>query len=694
MKARANKESKFSHNLSSFARDFALFAVKTENSDLLKIICLSLSLSVTSPITLCQEDNIPGIIESVAEGLASDEDDPEAAAIFTERLFDLAEKPVRINSADESEISRLFFLTDFQVKSLADHIRSTGRILTKYELASVTGFDRGLAEMISPFISLEPVKSAKKDEATMRCSFVSNFSLKNNRADTTYPGPPWKALSRMNFSAGKLSGGIVAEKDAGEKILSGKPPLPDFFSANLSWSGTGILRKIIIGDFTARFGTGIGLNTGLRTGLSLTQAGYISGNDEIVPYSSTCEYGFFRGIAGRFMAGRTTVSLFFSADKIDAAIDSIPGNSTRFIRTIYRTGLHNTSSSLLSKDAISEYGYGLNVLFDIGNIRTGLLFTGSRLSVPAAINEGDPEEIFDFRGKDNYNASIYYKAVTGKIIVFGEICTDRGMKKAFVQGLSFRPDSRLTINSLYRNYEPGFASFHGKGLLSSSSGNNIKGIFGNFTYEAAKHLFISAGCDLRYYPWLSYRCSSPSAGLSGEVRLRYLPADDLSFEGMFSYRRYPYDNPEAMGVKKQHNMITRSFKVSARYSPAENISIATRLDYKTGGYESSSSGTMIVQDISYRLRSPALAIWLRYGIFTTGSWDARLYAYENDLVYSFSVPAFSGTGERIYLMLDWEIRKSMNLRIKYGITDTYSTSDYQVEAGEVRELRLQLRFKF
>jgi hypothetical protein len=141
-------------------------------------------------------------------------------------------------------------------------------------------------------------------------------------------------------------------------------------------------------------------------------------------------------------------------------------------------------------------------------------------------------------------------------------------------------------------------------------------------------------------------------------------------------------------------MLTRSFKASARYSPVENLTIATRLDYKTGGYELPGTGTMIVQDISYRLRHPAMALWLRYGIFRTGSWDARLYAYENDLVYSFSVPAFSGTGERIYLMLDWEIIKSMNLRIKYGITDTYPASDYQSATTETRELRLQLRFKF
>jgi len=641
-----------------------------------------------------QDETLMELISSVAEELSYDEDDPEAASVFAERLFELAEKPVRINSADESELSRLFFLTDFQVRSLADYIHSTGRIFTKYELASIPGFNRSLAEMISPFVSLETSKSEKKDTTIIHGTFISNFSVKNNTGDANYPGPPWKALCRVNFSAGRISGGFTTEKDAGEKVFSGKPPLPDFYSANLSWRGTGIIRKIIIGDFTARYGTGIGLNTGLRTGLSLTQTGYISGNDEIRPYSSTFEYGFFRGIAGQLTFGKTNVSLFCSADMTDAAIDTIPESNMKFIRTIYRTGLHNTNSLLLSKDALSEFSYGMNVLFDLKKIRAGLIFTGNSFSLPFARNKDDPEEVFDFSGRDNYNVSLYYKAGLAKFILFGEICTDGSLNKAYVQGLSFRPDNRLTINALYRNYDPGFASFHGKGILSSSSGDNIKGILGNFIFEAAKHLFISAGCDLRQYQWLSYRCSSPSISLSTEVRIKYLPLTNLSCEGLFSYRQYQYDNPEVSGIKKQHRLTTNTFKVAARYSPADNITIGTRLDFKTGGYESLSTGTMIVQDISYRLRDPAIALWLRYCIFRTGSWESRLYAYENDLVYSFSVPAFSGTGERIYLMLDWELSKSMNLRIKYGITDAYAISDDLAENKETRELRLQLRFRF
>ncbi len=47
-------------------------------------------------------------------------------------------------------------------------------------------------------------------------------------------------------------------------------------------------------------------------------------------------------------------------------------------------------------------------------------------------------------------------------------------------------------------------------------------------------LFVSAGCDLRYYPWLKYRCSAPSVAVSKEVRLKYLPSDKITFEAVYN----------------------------------------------------------------------------------------------------------------------------------------------------------------
>lgn len=656
------------------------------------IILISTSLALAG--VSAQDDGIADIVASIAEELLNNDPDSDMAAFYTERLFELAEKPVRINSADENEISRLFFLTDFQVRVLADHVVTTGSILSKFEITSIPGFDRDLVEIISPFISLDTNESNNPVSKKPGGNLLSNYSLAGKHVGLDYPGPPWKALCRLNISAGRFTGGLTMEKDAGEKVLTGKPPVPDFLSANLCWNGQGTIRKIIVGDFTARSGTGIGLNNGLRTGLSLTQPGYISGADEIKPYTSSTEHGFFRGAALTLKAGKTSVSAFCSANLIDATLDSVQGSALRYVRTIQKTGLHNTKSSIAAKDALAEFSYGLNLGHDLKNIRAGFLFTGNRFSLPIMTTKADLEKIHDFQGNSNWNTSVYYKAVYRNIIFFGEVSADSRFKKGIVQGLSFRPDGRLTINILYRNYDPGFTSFHGKGILSSSSGDNIRGLFGNFIFEAAKHLFVSAGCDLKHYPWLSFRCSSPSIAIGKELRVKYLPLSYLSFEGVYTYRSNFYDMKESTGIKNQQQIITNSFKAVAKYSPVENLALATRLDYKISASDTYAKGTMLTQDISYKFTNPALSIWIRYCIFNTDNWDTRIYTYENDLVYSFSIPAYHGSGNRMYLMIDWEIVKRFNLRMKYGFTDSYKIPDPQNNPDETSELKIQLRLKF
>ena len=68
----------------------------------------------------------------------------------------------------------------------------------------------------------------------------------------------------------------------------------------MAYNGKGFIKRIIIGDFSARFGQGTNINTGMRMGLSLTSPGYMSAGNEIRPYTSTDENNFFRGMASEF----------------------------------------------------------------------------------------------------------------------------------------------------------------------------------------------------------------------------------------------------------------------------------------------------------------------------------------------------------------------------------------------------------
>lgn len=632
----------------------------------MKKILISLSLVLLQFEVDCQETKLSESIISIAEELATDESDPETVGLYIEKLYDLYENPVNINTSDKDEISRLFFLSDFQVKVLADYLSSSGKIVSIYEIANLPGFDKETAIMMNIFIDLNqiPVREAKHSD--WRNTLVTNVIWKPGDTDSSWLGSPIKLLTKYKFTADGFSGGLSAEKDAGETLLYGYPPRPDFLSGHVAWNGKGLVRRIIIGDFSARFGQGTNINTSIRTGLSLHAPGYMAARSEIRPYTSTDENNFFRG-AGADLAYRNfSFSLFYSRNTLDASMVSSTSSGSDLVSSFYTSGIHNSATTLQKKDALTDQSYGINLSYNLKNIRIGTTWSEDRLSVPVKKVENVPEKIFNFSGNSNSVYSLYYNSLINRILLYGEITSNESFKYTAVQGMTFRPSDRLSLNLLYRYYDKGYFSLHGHSPGTSSTSGSGKSILGNFTFEAAKHFFISGGCDIQEFKWLRYRTSSPSYSIKRELRLRYSPSDNFQAEGAYYYHLSTSDDNKLNSIPGLDELTTRSFTTAFRFTPLENMTLGTRVYVKLAE-QSESKGMLLLQDMNYSFRNASVTLWLRYSLFSTDTWDTRIYIYENDLLYSYSIPALSGKGSRNYLMISWKITEKAEVRIKYGI---------------------------
>jgi hypothetical protein len=312
-------------------------------------------------------------------------------------------------------------------------------------------------------------------------------------------------------------------------------------------------------------------------------------------------------------------------------------------------------------------------------------YSESRFSLPFVTDKSVPEELFSYEGRNNKIFSVYYNSLINRILLFGEFSMNGFTNYAMVQGASLRPSDRLTINLLYRKYSPGFTGLHSNGPGISSTTANEHGLLGNFVFEAAKHFFVSAGCNITHYQWMKYRCSFPSLAKREEIRLRYLPSDKLTFDFTYSYRYAMLDNQDEDGVAGVEENKTTTFKGQIKYALNEILTLSSRIDYKIAD-PSDSRGALLLQDLVCRFRKIPLTLWLRYCVFNTDSWDSRLYTYENDLLYSFMIPSLSGEGSRTYIIAKWEIRNFGELRLKYGITSL-------IDNGNIED-RDELRFQF
>jgi hypothetical protein len=648
-----------------------------------KIIAGLISIFLLPLVTFGQE--VSESVITIAESLAENSTDNEEASLYFEKLSDLSEDPIKINSADEDEISRLFFLSAYQVKALADYVKTSGKMMTVYEISMIPGFDQETAQMIIPFITLDDNTKTSPKKVQGRNIVLSNFTLTKGKKDSVSIGSPIKSLVRYRFNAGGFTAGFTSEKDAGEKLFSGCPSQPDFFSAFLSYSGNNFIKRIIIGDFSARYGLGTNINTGLGAGLSLTSEGYMPSRNEIRPYTSSDENKFFRGIASEFSVKKLTVSLFFSSNRTDATVES-SDSLANHITGFYTSGVHNTPSSIIRKDAVRNIAYGANVSYNLRRIKLGFAWSHDELSLPIIKENGKPSDIYDFQGNSNDIYSFYYNAEVNKLLLYGEISANKFSRYAIVQGITMKFTERLTVNGLFRSYKPGFSSLHGWAPGTGSTGWNGSAIMANFSFEAAKSLFISGGCDFRNYPWLKYQCSSPSSQLKQEIRLRYVPAGLYSLEMLYSYQFSETDDQESLYIPTLNEKKIHYLRGSFRYSPDGNLVLTSRIDYKMVSSEKE-EGALILQDIAYTLKGTRLTFYGRYCLFGTDSWDSRLFTYENDLLNSFSIPALNGQGSRTYVMIRYK-NDFAEVRLKYG-----NTSVKEKSKGK-EDFRLQIRFTF
>jgi hypothetical protein len=144
-----------------------------------------------------------------------------------------------------------------------------------------------------------------------------------------------------------------------------------------------------------------------------------------------------------------------------------------------------------------------------------------------------------------------------------------------------------------------------------------------------------------------------------------------------------------------------NYRINATYKVSDAVSLRTRVE--TVDFQRGSSpldhGVLIYQDLVHRPLSSPLELSLRFALFETDSYDARLYAYESELIGVFAIPPLSGRGVRWYAMARFTPLRGVDLWVRYGAfifrDQTSIGSGLQEIAGNVRsDLKVQLRWRF
>ena len=678
------------------------------------------------------------LIEQTIENIAENNEDEniDYTTLFDQLNF-YYEHPINLNKKEiKYDLEQLLILNQFQISSLIQHKEKYGKFLNIYELQSLNTFSSNVIRKILPFVTinenfnsthlslLDMFKNGKNDFFIRYSRVLNTTSGQVNLDDSTWLsspnsktlGSPDNLYMRYRFKYQKhLSFGFTTEKDAGETFLGNpkadelfninSPKGFDFYSAHFYLKEVGKIDVLAFGDYHIQLGQGLTFWSGLAIGKSSNIMSLKRNAVGIKPYSSIDENSFLRGGAFSVKMKEFKLLAFGSKKMLDANIveDTSLQDGSLVISSFQASGIHTTIGELQDKDVIEENILGGELSYENNFIKLGFIgaytkYNGSLDRQLSTYNQ------YDFNSSENLVSGFHYSLVRRNVNLYGESSRSLNGGIANIHGLMASLHPRLGISILYRSYGQNYQSMFSNAISEGSRPVNEKGLFAGIDFKLNNYWELSAYLDQFKFPWMKYQVSQPNSnGIDGFLQVLYHPSKKLNIYARIRHRNKPYNSNEKNGrdITPLSDIDQWNFRLNINSLITESIRIRNRVEYcsynRNGGVLE--NGVLILQDVTYKPKESKLSFTARFALFDSDSYNSRIYSYENDVLYYFRIPAYYYQGSRTYLTLRYQIKKGIDLWLRWGNwlytnRDIIGSGLNEIEGPSKTDVRAQLRFQF
>ncbi len=656
-------------------------------------------------------------IELLNENL--DENADVDLTVLFENFNSLLEKPINLNNASEEELRELFFLTEIQIQGILNHRKKYGDFISIYELSQISSLDKESIFLMIPFVEVEekvtlPKTGAKSLLAGGRNELWMRYQRQlqeqagfqpDDEGEKSFNGSADRLYMRYRFSNGnKFSMGVTGEKDAGEEFFRGSNSAGfDFYSGHVFYRNSGFIKRVALGDYHAKFGQGLVTWSGFAFGKSADVTSVKRPTVGLKANTSADENLFLRGAAVTFGPKKWDFTVFYSRKQIDGNLSGLDtlNQEEVFFTSIQNSGLHRTVNEIADENAVLEQHIGANITTLVSGWRIGL--NGIRTTYDLDLNRNlSFYNQFEFSSDQNSAFSLDYNKVYKNMNLFGEAARSENGGTALVSGIIAALNKKLSASIVYRNYSRDFHSVLNNGFGETGGTRNERGLFTGFTYKPSRKMKFTAYADRFQFPWLRFRTDAPSDGVEYLAQFTYKPSRSQEF-----YIRYRSETKGQNSSVLESALDTpvdinrKSLRLHASYKVSSSLQLKTRVEFSRFSEEGTfdENGFLFYQDFVYKPIGKNYQLTLRYAHFDIDSWDARIYAYENDLLYVFSVPPYFGRGSRIYAMGKVKLARRVDVWLRwsqwfYTDRNTVSSGDNETFSNKRDEVKLQVRWKF
>ncbi len=579
-------------------------------------------------------------------------------------LYTLHESPIDLNHTSEEELSQLHFLSPRQIDDILLYA-DKHPFESLYELRMIQSLADYEIRDLLPFVQItndqSPTANALNAKDVFRYAKHEVLTRIDARNIEDFEGTdPMYVQTRYRFDyQRRVIFGLQLRRPAGGDAQSLQ------YGAYLQLRDIGHLHTLVAGNFQASFGQGLVLAPVFRSGKSayVTSVGQTT---EGLRYYSSVDGAGLHGAGATLrwewnQSTRLDVSALYSLQRAnDSTWHHLVGANLTVRHK--RLQVQLTAIENIWSDSIHPYR---NAAYNQHYFRGT---NQAVLGASARYNHGWFDVFGEVATTQNYQSPIPLDRAARQRIT-NDQSREAHWGLGLIAGSRFYPTEGVSLIALYRYYSPYFDNALGYAFSETSRLGDENGGYLGFEISRLKNWRFWGYGDLFYF-------SGPKYGIPQSPSLGY----DALFETQY---HSPFTNHQWQ----------LAFRARARKKGA-NSTYSSRawFDYQSGGWslrttaeaniipsfsEAAQSiipqyGYTVFQDIAYdftpyTVHHP-LSLRLRLQFFDAQNWDNRIYCYEYDVLYAYSIPAVYGLGGRAFLCLRWQILPQLTLYFRASET--------------------------
>ena len=572
----------------------------------------SILLLCSISVIYAQSFTLDDILEDIYNQLSEDGEAPLES--LQEDLLEIAANPINLNNTNANELSQLHFLSDQKIDAILLY-QYQHPFQEIYELQLIHCLKDYEIRNLLPFVYVG--KAADEDD---KLYFREVFHYAQHemtlRLDARniedFEGDPMYGKLRYRFNyQNRVQAGVTATMvtDNGRLAIGDRMD----YGGYIQLKDIGPIKTAVAGNYQANFGYGLVVGSPFKRGKSAYIQSTATTDEGLKKFSSVGDsYHYFHGLGATARIKWADVSAFYSLreDKKEEAWQHVVGANATARWKKLKVGV--TGIETIKKPTQNSSLKGREIGKDV--IDKGVI-----------------------------GANVRYN--WGKVDVWGEVAASQGEKWGWgtIMGVRVNPIADLNLLAIYRYYSPEYENVYANALCSKTRVYDEHGGYIGLEYNRLKNWQLSAFGDV----W--------KEGYETMAQADFVPQKD-------------YKMHMRLRAKRKNEIDTYSLRWNTVWESGQ-WKLKTQMDGNmVYAKENWSYGWSLFQDVEYKLANVPIVLQLRAQAFDAREWNNRVYMYENDVLYAYSIPFVYGFGGRFWLNARYKINDTFSVYLRVSET--------------------------